>query len=107
MKNVLTPLAKSVLIPLGLTATASATDEAIQKKIDGSSTTELIISNGEMEDIFKKVKSLKESRLLIKGTSEVIKNEAKEQKGRFLGMLELVKEQLELIKFFNAALSFY
>ena len=33
MKNVLKPLAKSVLIPLGLTATASATDEVIQKKI--------------------------------------------------------------------------
>ena len=32
MKNVLIPLAKSVLVPLGLTATASATDGAIQKK---------------------------------------------------------------------------
>ena len=28
-----------------------------------------------------------ESGLLIKGVSEIIKNEAKEQKGRFLGML--------------------
>ena len=34
MKNVLTPLAKSVLIPLGLKAVASATDAAIQKKIN-------------------------------------------------------------------------
>ena len=33
MKNVVKPLAKSVLIPLGLTAAASATDAAIQKKI--------------------------------------------------------------------------
>ena len=32
-------------------------------------------------------KSLKESRLLIKSVSEIIKNEAKEQKGGFLGML--------------------
>ena len=32
MKNVLKTLAKSVLIPLGLTAAASATDAAIQKK---------------------------------------------------------------------------
>ena len=40
MKNVLTPLAKGVLIPLGLTA---ATDAAIQKK-SGSVTTALIIS---------------------------------------------------------------
>ena len=33
MKNVLNPLAKSVLIPLGLTAATSATDAAIHKKI--------------------------------------------------------------------------
>ena len=59
-----------------------------------------------MEDIFKIVKSLEESKLLIREISEVIKNEAKEQKGRFLRMLEQVKEQLELIKIFNAALSF-
>ena len=42
MQNVLTPLAKRVLIPLGLT-TAAATDAAIQKNIYGSSTTSLII----------------------------------------------------------------
>ena len=35
MGNVLKPLAKSVLIPLGLTAAASATDAAIQKKMFG------------------------------------------------------------------------
>ena len=35
MKNVLKPLAKSVLIPLGLTAAASATDEAIHKNMFG------------------------------------------------------------------------
>ena len=66
-----------------------------------------------MEDIFKIVKSLEESKLLIREISEVIKNEEekkgqkeqKEQKGRFLRMLEQVKEQLELIKIFNAALS--
>ena len=39
MKNVLKTLAKSVLIPLGLTATASATDAAIQKKLFGSGMT--------------------------------------------------------------------
>ena len=39
MKNVLKPLAKSVLIPLGLTASVSPTDAAIQKKIIGSSVT--------------------------------------------------------------------
>ena len=36
MKNVLKPLAKSVLIPLRLTAADSATDEAIYKEILGS-----------------------------------------------------------------------
>ena len=45
MKNVIQPLAKSVLIPLGLTAAASAADTGIHKKILGSGTTTLIISN--------------------------------------------------------------
>ena len=40
-----------------------------------------------MSDIMKSVKSLEESGLLIKGVSETIKNEAKEQKGGFLGTL--------------------
>ena len=83
--NVLKPLAKGVLIPLGLTA-AAATDAAIHPKIFGSGVT-IIISNEETNDIRKIVKSLEESGLLIKGVSETIKNEAKEQKGRFLGML--------------------
>ena len=87
MKNVLKPLAKSVLIPLGLTATASATDAAIHKKMFGPGTTKLIISNEEMNDIMKVVESLEESGLSIKGVSETIQNEAKEQKRGFLGML--------------------
>ena len=53
----------------------------------GSRTTTLKISNEEMNDIMKRVKSLEESGLLIKGVSETIQNEAKEQKGWFLGML--------------------
>ena len=57
------------------------------KKIHGSGTTALIISNEEMEDIMKIVKSLEESGLLIKGISKTIKNEGKEQKGGFLQML--------------------
>ena len=40
-----------------------------------------------MNDIMKIVKSLEESSLLIKGVSETIKNEAKEQKDGFLGRL--------------------
>ena len=59
MKNVLTPSAKRMLIPLELTA--SATDAAIQSKIYGSGATALIISNREMEDLMKIVKLLEES----------------------------------------------
>ena len=68
------------MIPLELTATASATDAAIQKKIFGSCTTALIISNKDMEDVMKKVKLLEELVLLITEISETIKNKAKEQK---------------------------
>ena len=59
MKNVLKILAKRILIPLGLTAVASAIDAAIHKKIFGSDMTTLIISNEEMNDITKIVKWLK------------------------------------------------
>ena len=52
-----------------------------------SGTTTLIISNDEIEDIMKIVKSLKDSGLLLKGVSETTQNEAKEQKGGFLSML--------------------
>ena len=87
MKNVHKPLAKSVLKPLGLTVAALATDAAIHKNMFDSGTTTLIISNEEMNDIMKIVKSLEESILLRKGVSETIKNEAKEQESGFLSML--------------------
>ena len=50
-ENVINPLAKSVLIPLGLTAAASVADAGIRKKILGSGTTKLIISNVEMKEL--------------------------------------------------------
>ena len=53
----------------------------------GSSMTALKISNEGMNDIMKIIKSLEESGLLIKGVSETIKSEAKEQKGGFFSML--------------------
>ena len=80
------PLAKSILIPVGFTA-GSTTDGAIHKKLFGSGNLTLIVSNEEMNDIMKIVKSLKESGLLIKGVKETIKNEANKQKGGFLGMI--------------------
>ena len=58
IKNVIKPLAKSVLIPLGLTAAGSAADAGIQKKLLGSGTTTLVISNEEMNDIMKIVQAL-------------------------------------------------
>ena len=49
--------------------------------------TTLIISNDEMGDIIKIVKSLEDSGLLLKGVTETVQNEVKEQKGGFLSML--------------------
>ena len=68
MKSVIKPSAKSVLIPLGLTAAASAADAGIHKKILGSgnsNNTTLIISNDEMVGILKIVKSLENSGVLL------------------------------------------
>ena len=44
----------------------------------------LIISNDETEDILKIVKSLEHSGLLLKGVTETVQNEVKQQKGGFL-----------------------
>ena len=92
IKNVTKPLAKSVLIPLQITAVASAADVGIHIKILRSGhndplPTILIISNNEMEDIIKIVKSFEYSGLLVKGVTEKVRNEVKEQKGGFLTML--------------------
>ena len=53
IKNVIKPLAKSVLILLGLTATASAADLGIRKKINGFGATTSVISNKKMNYIMK------------------------------------------------------
>ena len=97
IKKVIKALAKSVLITLGLTATASAADAGVYKNIVGSGkrplestlhiATTLITSNDEMEDIIKMVKFLEDSSSLWKGISQTVQNEAKEQKGGFLSML--------------------
>ena len=74
IKNVIKPLAKSILTPLGLTAAASAADAAIHKNVLGlghhpsysavHNDAILIISNDEMKDIIKIVKSLEDSSFL-------------------------------------------
>ena len=81
LMKVAVPLAKNVLAPLGISAAMSAIDGSIKKKMLGSGATTLIISNDEMNDILKIVKSLENSGLLLKG------HEAKEQRGGFLSML--------------------
>ena len=87
LMKVAIPLAKNVLAPLGITAAASAIDAGIQKKIHGSGTTTLIISNEEMNDIMKIIQALEDSNILLKRVTKTIKNETKEQKGGFLSML--------------------
>ena len=83
------PLLKSVVKGmLGLTAAASATDAVINRKILGSRThTTLIISNDDMQDPLKLVKSLEDSGILLSEITKTVKNEVKEQKGGFLSML--------------------
>ena len=92
IKNSIKLLAKSVLIPLVLTVATSAVNAGIHKKILGSgnrhsfsaSHTTLIISNDEI-NIIKIIKSLENSGL--KGVTETVQNEVKEQKGGFLSAL--------------------
>ena len=79
MKNVLTSLAKNVLLPFGLSSGTLAVDSAIQKEINN------IIE--EMKDITKIVKSLEESGLLIKEINKITKNKTKERKDGFLSVL--------------------
>ena len=87
IKYVIKPWAKSVLIPLGLTAAASTAYAGIHKKIVGSGNITLIISNEEINDIMKIVQALQDSNILLKGVTETGENELKEQKGGFLSIL--------------------
>ena len=72
---------------------ASAADAGIHKTILGSGNpssshnTVLITSNGEIGGVIKILKSLEDSGLLLKGVSEAVQNEVKEQKGEFLSIL--------------------
>ena len=73
LMKVAVPIAKKVLVPLGLTAAMSAIDAGIQKKIHGSGTTTLIIANEEMNGIMKIVQALEDSNILLKGITKTIK----------------------------------
>ena len=69
---------KTYLVSLRITAASSAFDPEIQKKIHGSGTTTLIISNKEMNDVIKIVQALEDSNILLKGITKTIKYETKE-----------------------------
>ena len=87
IRNAVKTLAKSVLIPLGLTASASAADAWIHKKILGSgnrhcfraSHTTLILSNDEINDIIEIIKSLEGSGLLLKRVTETVQKEVEKK----------------------------
>ena len=81
IQSVIKPLAESILVALGLPAAASAADAG-----SGHNNTISIISNDETEDILKIVRWLEDSGLLLKGVSETIRNDAKEQRGGFLSI---------------------
>ena len=68
-----TPLSKSVLIQLELTAAALATERPVNL---AQRTMKSIISDGEIEDILKKLKTLENSGLIIKGSSKTSENKA-------------------------------
>ena len=87
LMKVAVPLAKNILVPLGITAVASAIDAGIKKKMVLGKSQSSIISNREVNDIIKIVKALEDSNILLKGVTESIKKETKEQKGGFLGTL--------------------
>ena len=85
LMKVAVPVAKNILVPLGIAAAPSAIDGAIQRIIHGSGTTTSMISNEQMNDIMKIVEVLEDSNII--GVTKIIKNETKEQRGGFLGML--------------------
>ena len=61
--------------------------QEFKKKIHGSGTTALIVSDKEMNDIMKNVQALEDSKILLKEVTKTIKNETKEDKGGFLSTL--------------------
>ena len=87
LMNVAFPLEKNILAPLAITAAASAIDAGIQKKVHGSGTKTLIISNEGINDIMKNFQPLKDSNILLKVIPKTIENETTKRKGKLLGLL--------------------
>ena len=89
--KVAAPLAKNILAPLGITAAIWAINAEIHKKIHGSVTASLIISNEEMNDIMKTVQALEDSNILVKGITKTTENKTIEQKEGFFGTLGIIR----------------
>ena len=76
------PLAKNVLVPLGLTAAMSAIDGSIQKKMRDEGI-KLVIEQEDMNDIIKVIEALENSGILLKGLTKTIENETKDKEEDF------------------------
>ena len=92
LTNVAIPLTKDNLPGLLSNLTSNAINK-FDRKISGEGAVRagkgstLFILNENMNDIFKTIKSLKDSGVLIDGVTETVKDEIKKQDGRFLGAL--------------------
>ena len=84
LMKIAVPLAKNILAPLGITDAASAIDGSIQKKIHGSGTTTLVISNEEMNDIMKIVQALEDSGIYLKESLKQLRMKQTNKKEDFL-----------------------
>ena len=72
-------LGKNILAPLGLSATMSPTDAAIQKKMYGSGTKTVKFSNKDLNDMIKIVKAFEDSVVLMKGVTKTLKKDIKKE----------------------------
>ena len=83
LMKVAVPLAKNIFALLGITAAASAIGTGIHQKIHGSGNTTLIISNEEMNDIWKTFQALEDPNILLEGVTKPIKIKQKNKKKYF------------------------
>ena len=90
------PFAKSNFPGLVSNIASNAASNAInkfEKRISGKGAVRvgkgftLLISNEDIDDIFKTIKSLEDSNVLINGVTEAVKHEIKKQEGGFLTSL--------------------
>ena len=92
LTNIALPLATDNLLGLVINLTSNAINK-FERKISGKGAVRagkrftLFISNGDMNDLIKIIKSSEDSGVLIDGVTETVKYEIKKQEGGFLGAL--------------------